>query len=117
MASASEKPAVWDWASTVQGATKAAMSVTEDSYGADLSAVSVVVEKYGSDSAALSLSSGSGVTINDATAGQWDFDIGPITAAQTASLVPGFYDVRLTITDSNGVVIPLTKGSWQILRK
>lgn len=108
----------WDWKPLVKGSTKRAISVTSTDSDVDLARVVVLIEPYGSDTASITLdSNATGVTINTATAGAWDFDIGPIAAATTDALTPGFYTINMTLTDSGGNVLEQVKGSWQILPK
>lgn len=108
----------WDWTPLVKGATKRAISVTSTDADVDLARVVVLIEAYGSDTASITLdSNATGVTINSGTAGAWDFDIGPISAATTGALTPGLYTINMTMTDSSGNVLEPVKGTWRILAK
>lgn len=105
----------WDWSPTVKGATRRAAVITSADADVTLSRVVVTIEPQGSDVAKLTLdSSASGVTLTSGTAGAWSFTVGPITAAQTGALTPGFYTINMTLTDSNGNVLEPVKGKWQI---
>ena len=53
----------------------------------------------------------SGITINVATAGAWDWTVGALTAPSVA----GIYALDMEWTDSTGVVFTETSGQWEIL--
>jgi len=111
------KPMRLDWASVVQGDTMPAMNLVDTGADFALTRVLVTVEPKDSDTAALTLDSNStGVTINVATAGAWDYTINTITAAQTATLTPGFYTVNVKVFGST-VAHTDFKGEWEILEK
>ena len=112
------EPAIWNWKPITQGGTYPATNVLETLSASNLSQVVVTIEARGTDVASLTLDSGAtGITINVATAGAWDYTINTISAATTAGLVVGFYDVTHKVTDSAGVVTFVSKGTWQILAK
>jgi len=112
------EPATWNWKPITQGGTFPASVVTETLSASSLSRVVVTIEPFGSDTASLTLDSGAtGVTINTATAGAWNYTIAAITAAQTAALTSGFYNVTHKVTDSASVTVVVSKGTWQILPK
>ena len=99
-----------------KGDTYPAANFTETEADSDLSRVRVEVKAAGSTTAALTLDSdATGVTINTATAGAWDFTVDEISAATTAGLTAGWYSYDLETTDAAGVVSTEFKGSWRIL--
>lgn len=111
------KPMRWDWAAVTQGDTLPAMNLTETAATFNLTRVLVTIEPKDSDVAVLTLDSDdTGVTINTATAGAWDYTIDSITAAQTEELTPGFYTVNVKVF---GATVEHTdfKGEWEILAK
>lgn len=110
------KPLRWDWPAVTTGDTYPACQITDTAADTDLSRVRIKIKAQGGTTAALSLdSSTTGVTITTATAGAWDFTIGPITAAQTATLDPGLYLYDIETTDSAGTVRTEFSGIWEIL--
>lgn len=114
----SETCQIWNWTPTTQGSTRPAVNITSADSDAELSRVQVTVEPYGSDAASIELDSAvSGITINTATAGAWDFTIEPIAAATTGALSPGFYTINMTITAPAGTVLEPVKGTWHITAK
>jgi hypothetical protein len=111
------KPMRWDWAAVTQGDTLPAINLVDTAATFALTRVLVTIEPKDSDVAALTLdSSTTGVTINVATAGAWDYTIASITAAQTATLTPGFYTVNVKVFGTN-VAHTDFKGEWEILEK
>lgn len=54
----------------------------------------------------------SGFTINDATSGAWDFDMGEISATTTAGITAGDYAYDLETTTATGTVRTLVGGTW-----
>jgi hypothetical protein len=113
-----DKPAVWNWNQITQGDTRLASNVTETASTTDLSRVLVTIEKQGTDIVSLTLDSdATGITINTATAGAWDYDIDIISAATMETLDPGFYTVTHQVFDALGVKTTVSKGHWNILEK
>jgi len=111
------KPMRLDWAAVTQGDTLPAMNLVETESTFALTRVLVTIEAKDSDVAVLTLDSDdTGVTINVATAGAWDYTINTITAAQTATLTPGFYTVNVKVFGST-VAHTDFKGEWEILEK
>lgn len=109
------RPLRWDWAAVKQGDTYPACTITETESDSALTRVRIKV-KDSSGATALTLDSNtSGITINTATGGEWDFTIGAISAATTATLTAGYYDYDLETTCANGVVRTEFEGSWEIL--
>lgn len=108
------KPLHWDWPPVTKGDTYPAFQITETEADSDLSRVRVFIKD--TDGAALLTldSNDSGVTINTATAGAWDFTVGPITADQTEALGSAFFSHEIETTDSAGTVRTEFAGSWQI---
>lgn len=112
------KPAVWNWKSIPQGGTYPASNVLESESTATLNRVVVTIEPYGSDTASLTLDSNTtGVTINNDTAGSWDYTIDEISATTTASLSAGFYTVTMRVYYGAGFVVVVSKGVWEIIAK
>ena len=111
------KPMRWDWASVTKGDTLPAMNLVDTGADFALTRVLVIVEAKDSDVAVLTLDSDvSGVTINTATAGAWDYTIAAISAATTAGLTPGFYTINVKVYGST-VAHTDFKGEWEILEK
>lgn len=106
------KPIQWIWDPVTTGDTYPAINLTDTSADEDLSAVAIEFRLAGSSTAALNLSNGSGITINTATAGAWDFTIDEMTAV---SLAAGTYSYDIQTTGSGGTVTTEFKGTWRIL--
>lgn len=110
------KPMVWNWPPLTRGDTYPASNIVETESTADLARVRIKIKTSGSSEASITLDSDtSGVTINNATAGSWDFDIDVIAASTTSELTAGFYSYDMEITDSLGQVRTEFTGSWKIL--
>lgn len=110
------KPLIWNWPAVVKGDSYPACQITESLSDTDLERVLVTIRPQGSDTTALSLDSEtSGVTINSATAGAWNFTIRSITANETDALAAGFYTYGIQTTDITGFVRTEFAGTWQII--
>jgi len=59
-------------------------------------------------------SSTSGITINNSTAGSWNFTLDAISSATTEALAAGLYAYDLETTDSSGYVRTEFEGVWEI---
>jgi len=101
-----------DLATVTKGDTFPGINLTATGTTEDLSSVKMEVWLEGATSAALTLSSGSGITINTATAGAWDFTIDEINPV---TLAAGWYSYDLDTTDAAGTVRTRLKGTWNIL--
>ena len=110
------KPLRWDWPDLTAGDTFPEIRVQESSSTTDCATVRVKIKPETSETASLTLlSSGAGVTIDDGTAGQWDFTINEIAASDTEDLAPGNYRYDIEVTDSAGTVRTEFSGFWRIL--
>lgn len=108
------KPLRWDWAAVTVGDTYPACVITETEADTTLSRVRIKI-KDADGTLKLTLDSNtSGVTINTATAGAWNFTIAEISASDTGNLTAGFHDYDLEIT-SGGKVRTEFAGSWELL--
>ena len=109
-------PLRWDWPAVKSGNTYPAAQLTDSASDTDLARVVVEIREEGATAVSLTLdSNASGVTINTATAGAWDFTIRAITHLETAALANGFCTYEITTTDSAGTVLTEFEGSWQII--
>ena len=109
-------PLKWDWPDLKRGDTLPASIITETTGDTILSRVRITIKSAATGLVALTLdSTTSGVTITTATAGAWDFTIGPITAATTETLTEGFYSYELESFDPAGTVRTEFEGSWKII--
>jgi len=108
------KPLKMDLAAVKSGDTYPAIRFVETESDTAISTITMVVR----DSAGvvkLSLSVGSGITVTVATAGAWDFSVGPITKEQTASLSEGAHSYEIDVLDSAGFNRTEFSGIWPIL--
>jgi len=107
------KPLNWNWDAVTTGDTYPAINIVETSSDSALTRARVTVKASGSAVASLTLDSdATGVTINVATAGAWDFTIDEINPV---TLTTGWYNYDLETTDAAGVISTEFKGTWQIL--
>lgn len=105
-------PLKWDWARIQKGDTFPATNITESLSTTNLSRIKIDFYLSGSTTSALTLDSNvSGVTINTATSGAWDFTI---AAIQTAEMTAGIYSYELKSTDAGGVIRTEFIGTWEI---
>ena len=110
------RPQPLDWYAIKQGDTYPACNFVSTDADTVLARVRLKVRLQGATSASLSLDSEtSGITINSTAAGAWDYTIDSISAEQTTTLAPGYYDQELEVTDTNGVVSTDFEGIWEIL--
>jgi hypothetical protein len=108
------EPLRYDWPSVQRGDTFPAINFTDTGADANLSRVRVkICDSNGTVKITLD-SNTSGVTINTATAGAWDFTIDAISAATTEALVAGAFAYDLETTDANSVVRTEFEGTWQV---
>lgn len=107
-------PAVWDWDGVTQGDTYNAITLSCTGTDYDLSRVRI---KFRDSDGTLQLtldSNTSGVTIDTATAGAWEYTIGPISAALTGGMDAGVHSYDIEVTDASGAVQTHFKGCWEI---
>jgi len=107
-------PFQWNWATIKAGDTYPAATITEDAGGdGDTTLVRVRCKIKDSDGSTYIIldSENDGITINDSSAGAWDFTIESFTAPSVA----GIYNLDLEWTDSANVVTTATAGTWEIL--
>tara|TARA_R110001632_G_scaffold176126_1_gene295845 strand:- start:298 stop:651 length:354 start_codon:yes stop_codon:yes gene_type:complete len=107
------EPFRWSWATCTAGDTYPAENWLEsDSDNATtLSRVRIKIKDSAGTVFSTLDSDTSGITINVATAGAWDWTIEALTAPTTA----GIYTLDMEHTDSAGVVFTETTGQWKIL--
>lgn len=110
-------PQTFNWPSVTQGDTFPAINFTASGTGtaADLSRVRVKIKDTDGNTELSLDSDASGVTINTATAGAWDYTVGPITDTQTTGMDAGTHLYDLEVTDADGTVRTHFKGTWTIL--
>ena len=108
-------PYQWNWATCTAGDTYPAARWTETNsdYDNALSRVRCTIRDVDRNIYATLDSSTSGIVINTATAGAWDFTIG----ALSAPLAAGIYTVDVEWIDSSGVKFTEAKGEWEILEQ
>ena len=111
----SSKPLQWNWRSVTQGNTFPATNIVESLSDTDLVRVQIKFKDVDGVLLVDLDSDDVGITINDATAGSWDFTIDAMDAATTATFDPGKYYYDLKITDSAGIVNTDFKDEWTIL--
>lgn len=108
-------PLRFDLPSVTQGDTYPAINFTETEADANLSSVRMKIANEDGTVKLTLDSASSGVTINTATAGAWDFTIGPITSAQTEALAVGTYTYDIETLDANSIRRTEFNGIWEIL--
>lgn len=103
-----------DWPSIKQGDTLRAIVFTATGTTAALSRVRCKV-KDADGVTLLSLDSNTtGITIDVATAGAWQYTISQIAAATTAALSDGLHSYDIETTDANGIAETHFEGCWEI---
>jgi hypothetical protein len=113
--SANLKPSCYNWASVVQGDTFPAIVFAASGTSTDLARVRVTVKDKDGNAKLTLDSNTSGVTLNDTTAGSWNYTVGPVSAANTTSIAAGTHSYDLETTDVGGVVRTHFHGFWEIL--
>jgi len=109
------KPSCYNWASVVQGDTFPAIVFAASGTSADLARVRVTVKDKDGNAKLTLDSNTSGVTLNDTTAGSWNYTVGPVSAADTTSIAAGTHSYDLETTDVGGNVRTHFHGFWEIL--
>jgi len=107
----------WNWRPTTQGNTRPATRFLESLSESDLASVDVRLKLPGSTVADITLTVGDGVTIDDATAGQWDFSIDEMTPETTDGYAAGCYSFEIEVTDDAGTKTPIAKGNWNLIAR
>ena len=104
-----------DWPRIKQGDTLRAIQFNATGTNAALARVRCKV-KHSDGVTLLSLDSNTtGITIDTATAGAWQYTISAITAATTATLASGLHSYDIETTDADGIVETHFDGCWEIL--
>jgi len=107
-------PARLNFPSIKQGDTMRAMVFSATGTTANLSRVRCKVK----DSDGVMLlnldSDATGIVINTATAGAWQYTISQIAAATTATLASGSHNYDIETTDADGIVETHFEGCWVI---
>ncbi len=106
------KPAGYNLPTMVEGDTLPATNFLFTGTEADLASVGLEVRASGSTTASLNLSSGSGITIQVATAGAWSVDIDRI---EELTLMGGIYSFDMDFVDVNGDRRTYVAGCWHII--
>lgn len=107
------KPLRWDWPAVTTGDTFPAIRITEFESEESLERVRVSITRSGESSPSLTLDSEtSGVTIETASAGAWDFTI---DAINPVALTAGNYAYDIETTDGAGTIRTEFSGTWPIL--
>ena len=108
------EPLRYDWPSIQRGDTMPAQVFSDTAADTDLSRVRVkICDSDGVKQVTLD-SSTSGITINNSTAGSWNFTIDAISSSTTEALAAGLYAYDLETTDSSGYVRTEFEGVWEI---
>jgi hypothetical protein len=108
------KPLRWDLPAVTVGDTFPAINFQFDGEGTLLRVRAKIKDVDG----ALQLTMDSettGMTINTATDGAWDFDLDVISDAVMETLDAGIHFYDLEYTSSTGTVRTLLSGQWEIL--
>jgi len=108
-------PQAWDWASITRGDTYPACNLTATGTDTNLARARIKIRNADGGLLLTLDSNTSGITINTATAGAWDYTIDAISSATTSSLPVGIHLYDLEVTGANGVVSTHFKGYWEIL--
>lgn len=108
------KPARMDLPTIKQGDTLRAIQFNGSGTNAALTRVRCKI-KDADGNTLLSLDSNtSGITIDDSTAGAWQYTISAITAANTATIASGLHNYDIETTDADGIVETHFEGNWEI---
>lgn len=106
------RPLRWNLPFVTKGDTFPAVNFVETASTENLTRVRVKVKTSLTATASLTLDSdATGMTINTATAGAWDFNIDKIAEV---SLDAGIYLYDLETTDAAGTVRTEFAGAWEI---
>ncbi len=108
-------PAKWDWEAITQGDTFPAIVLSATGTTVDLARVRMTVRDVDGVEQLTLDSDTSGITIDTATAGAWQYTIGPISAALTGAMDEGVHNYDIETTDASGNVATHFKGCWEIL--
>lgn len=101
-----------DFPTCYEGGSLESFDITiSEENGVALSSAEIVFKIADSDTAALTLSSGDGLTLTSATAGNWIITIDQI---DTISLAPGVYAYNLKTVDAGGLRKFYLAGTWTI---
>ena len=109
------KPSCYNWASIVQGDTFPAIEFAASGTSTELARVRVTVKDKDGNAELTLDSNTSGVTLNDTTAGSWNYTIGPVSATDTGNMDAGTHSYDLETTDVSGNVRTHFHGFWEIL--
>jgi hypothetical protein len=106
-------PYRWNWSTCTAGDTYPAARWVETSsdYPNTLSRVRCTIRDVDGNIFATLDSSTSGIVINTATAGAWDFTIG----ALSAPIIAGIYTCDVEWIDSQSIKFTEARGQWEIL--
>jgi hypothetical protein len=109
------KPYPWNWATITAGDTYPAERWVESESDNTTTLVRVRIKIKDVDGATFATldSDTTGITINAATAGAWDWTV----ESFTAPTVPGIYRMDMEWTDSAGVIFTEASGTWEILEQ
>ena len=107
----------WNWTPTTQGNTRPAIRFTSSDTESDLSEVEIRMKLPNSTTADITLTSGDGVTITNATAGAWEFEVDEMTPETTDGYAAGIYSYEMEITDASGSKNPAAKGIWPVIER
>jgi len=107
------EPFRWNWGTITAGDTYPAANWLESDSDntTTLSRVRIKIKDSSGATFTTLDSTTSGITINAATAGAWDWQILSLTAPSAA----GIYTFDVETTDSSGVVATEATGQWEIL--
>jgi|TARA_R110002111_G_scaffold237935_1_gene299203 hypothetical protein len=107
------EPFRWNWGTITAGDTYPAENWLESNSDntTALSRVRIKIKDSAGSTFATLDSSSSGITINAATAGAWDWTVNALTAPTSA----GIYNYDMETTDSVGVISTESTGQWEIL--
>jgi hypothetical protein len=117
MADLNLTPLCDNWDAVTQGDTYPAQRYTVAGTAAALTRVRCKV-KNRLGTTLLNLDSNtSGIVINTATAGAWDFTISALSAATMEAIDPGSHSYDIETTDAAGTVFTDFSGTWQVLKQ
>ena len=109
------KPALFNWPAVTQGDSFRALQFNASGTTAALARVRCKIKNADGDTLLTLDSDATGATIDTATAGAWQYTLGPITAAQTTTLGTGFLSYDIETIDDDDIVETHFKGTWEIL--